>query len=280
MDKKTKKKGSALPITAIILSCVAILLSIVIILGAILMPIIKFAKAIIKTILTLAIPTAIVLIAYLVAPDALKYSTVPIYGGCQITQYIGGVFSSGELVIPETINDETVVSIGESAFEGNTGLVSVTLPSGVKNIEANAFAYCESLEKIVFPDGLEYIGDNAFIGCTSLKSIEIGASTRFIGNNAFQDCTSLESVEISNGVEEIGMQAFYNCTSLKAIEIPQNVFKIGMGAFFGCDSMTTAIIYGSYNVGDGTVSVGDYPNLQQMANALTGIYSQYDWVKE
>jgi hypothetical protein len=53
-----------------------------------------------------------------------------------------------------------------------------------------------------------------------------------------------------------------------------------MGAFFGCDSMTTAIIYGSYNVGEGTVSVGDYPNLQDMADALTGTYSQYDWEKD
>ena len=276
MEEKKKKKGSALPIVSIILSCVSILLALVILAWIVLAPIVEFLFAIGMVLFVWSIPLTIFIIMFIIDSDQITYSTVPIYGGCQIVSNISFLTPS-EVVIPQTINDEQVISIGESVFQGRDDITSVVLPDGLKNIEASAFAFCPNLEKVVIPDSVEDIGDNAFIGCTSLKEIEIGASTRFIGNNAFQDCTSLEKVTFKNGLEDIGMQAFYGCTSIKAIEIPSGVFKIGMGAFFGCDGMTTAMIYGTYNVGEGTVSVTDYPNLQDMANALTGIYSQYDW---
>ena len=279
MEKKTKKKSSAIPIVSIILSAIAIILCLAIIAGAILKPIIEFASVIFIWLAIASMVVLVVVISYINDPYGVIYLTSPIeYGGCQIVG-LNDVFSS-ELTVPSEIDGEAVVSIGESVFAYTETVTKVVISEGVRNIEAGAFQYCTNLEEIVLPDSLEYIGDGAFMGCESLKSVKIGKNTRFIGNNAFQDCTALETVELSNGVEEIGKQAFYNCSSLRAITIPQNVFKIGMGAFFGCDSMTTAIIYGSYNVGEGTVSVGDYPNLQDMADALTGIYSQYDWEKD
>lgn len=277
MEKTKKKKGSALPIVSIILSCVAIVLALAILACMILGPIIETIFAIGIVLLAWGIPLTVFVIILLTNPDEMVYSTVPIYGGCQITSYLN--ISGSDIEIPQTIGDEQVISIGQDAFNGYDNLTSVTLPYGLKNIEARAFAFCTSLETIVIPDTVEYIGDDAFLGCSSLKSIEIGSSTRFIGNNAFADCTSLETVTLKIGLEEIGMQAFYGCTSLRAIEIPISVFKIGMGAFSGCDSMTSAMIYGSYKVGDITVSVGDFPNAQDIAFALKNTYSQYTWEK-
>lgn len=275
-----KSKKSKLTIVAIILSSIAIVLALAIIAGVILKPVIDFVGSIISFVVVIGVLVVggiIILSNSGMYFGSEPYLTSDIYGGCQIN-YSLNLFDS-EIVVPETINDMQVVSIGASAFEANENVTKIVLPNGLKNIEENAFAYCTSLEEIVIPDTVEYIGDNAFLGCSSLKSIEIGASTRFIGVGAFQDCVSLETVTLKNGLEEIGMQAFYGCTSLRAIEIPKNVFKIGMGAFYGCESMTFAMIYGLYKVGDTTVSVGDFPNAQEMAYALTNTYSQYDWEK-
>ncbi len=277
---EVKKKKSALPIVAIVLSCIAIVLALAILAGAILKPIIDFVTSIISVVVIVGIVIiggVIIISSAGLSIGSMSYLTTPIYGGCQIIENLD--FFTQELVIPETVNDEQVISIGASAFEGNETITKVVLPNGLTSIEESAFAYCTSLEEVVIPDTVEYIGDNAFLGCESLKSIEIGKNTRFIGNNAFADCTSLETVTLKSGLEEIGMQAFYGCTKLRAIDIPISVFKIGMGAFFGCDSMTSAMIYGSYNVGEQTISVGDFPNAQDIAVALKNTYSQYDWEK-
>ena len=59
---------------------------------------------------------------------------------------------SGEFTIPETVeyNGTTykVTKIGESAFEGNTSLTKITIPSSVKEIGYNAFKGCSNLESI------------------------------------------------------------------------------------------------------------------------------------
>jgi len=53
--------------------------------------------------------------------------------------------SAATVVIPETVEGYTVTAIGESAFEGNTGLVSIDLPDTIEVIGKYAFKNCTSL---------------------------------------------------------------------------------------------------------------------------------------
>lgn len=59
---------------------------------------------------------------------------------------------SGEYDIPETITYEgvtyTVTSIGNAAFENNTNLTDVTIPSTITSIGESAFAGCSNLKSI------------------------------------------------------------------------------------------------------------------------------------
>ncbi len=137
---------------------------------------------------------------------------------------------------------DSVTSIGYSAFDDCTSLISITIPNGVTSIGGGAFSGCTSLTSITIPDSVTEIGYNAFSGCTSLTSITIPDSVTSIGDSAFSGCTSLASITIPSSVTEIGGSAFSGCTSLTSITIPNGVTSIGDWAFSGCSSLTSITI--------------------------------------
>ena len=107
--------------------------------------------------------------------------------------------------------DGSVTSIGNSAFDGCTGLTRITIPDSVTSIESWAFDGCTGLTGITIPDSVTEIGWYAFRGCTGLTSITIPNSVTSIGNSAFYGCTGLTSITIPNSVKSIGKLAFDGC---------------------------------------------------------------------
>lgn len=65
---------------------------------------------------------------------------------------------------------------------------TLSLPSGMRAIESQAFSGDTSITSVVLPSGAESIGDKAFLGCSSLQDIYIPASVTSIGTNALQGC--------------------------------------------------------------------------------------------
>ena len=70
---------------------------------------------------------------------------------------------------------DSVTSIGDSAFEGCTGLTNITIPDSVTSIGYRAFYGCTGLTNITIPDGVTSIGGGAFFGCTGLTNIQKGS---------------------------------------------------------------------------------------------------------
>ena len=58
----------------------------------------------------------------------------------------------------------------------------ITIPSGVTEIEKEAFCYCETLKKVTIPEGVTKIGDRAFKGGVT---IDLPVSVTYLGVNAF-----------------------------------------------------------------------------------------------
>ena len=121
--------------------------------------------------------------------------------------------------------------IGHGAFDGCSGLTSVTIPNSVVSIGVNAFAFCSSLTSITIPNSVTRIGGSAFFGCSGLTSISISDNLTSIEYGTFCNCSSLTSVIIPNGVTSIGESAFDNCSGLTSIVIPNTVTSIGKYAF-------------------------------------------------
>jgi hypothetical protein len=81
-----------------------------------------------------------------------------------------------------------VTSIGAGAFQGCSGLTSVTIGNSVTSIGPGAFADCSGLTSVTIDNSVTSIGAGAFYSCSSLASITCNAITApTIGSNTFQE---------------------------------------------------------------------------------------------
>ena len=138
----------------------------------------------------------------------------------------------------------SVISIGESAFSGCSGLKSVNIPNSIISIGESAFSGCSGLKSVNIPTSITSISYSMFYNCTGLTNINIPNSVVTIGNSAFYGCKGLTSIEIPNSVTSIGGYAFYGCTGLKNLFIGTSITSIGEQAFYSCYNISTLMITG------------------------------------
>ena len=146
----------------------------------------------------------------------------------------------------------TVTSIGNSAFNGCTGLTSITIPESVTSIGAYVFKNCTSLTSITIPEGVISIDIAPFAYCTNLTSITVDA-----GNKKFDsrgNCNAIietatntllhgcPSTVIPNDVTKINSNAFYGCNGLTSITIPESVTSIDINPFQDCANLTSITV--------------------------------------
>lgn len=99
-----------------------------------------------------------------------------------------------ELSTNSVIISNSVVSIGNEAFDNCNNLTSVTISDSVENLGENAFKYCGNLSNVTMGTNVKTIGDFCFRRNTSLSNITIPDSITDIGNKIFDECINLNSI--------------------------------------------------------------------------------------
>ena len=82
-------------------------------------------------------------------------------------------------------------------------LESIKLPNSITSIGNSAFEGCSGLTPIDIPNSVTSIGNSAFSGCCGLTSVTIPNNVTSIGIYAFLDCSGITSFEIPNSVKNI-----------------------------------------------------------------------------
>ena len=156
------------------------------------------------------------------------------------TQYISSCFLRENDDTTTVIFPDSLLEIGEEAFDDCDGLESVSLPDGLTIIGNRAFRNCSDIKgTVTIPDSVTFIGESAFENCDNVTSAVFGRGVNEIAVKAFSCCDSLESIEIPDTITVIGQQAFEQCTSLTTVTIPDTITKIGYMAFEKCSGLET-----------------------------------------
>ena len=184
----------------------------------------------------------------------------PMYHATEL--YINNVcVSKGTLTIPDGVTSvgnytfynfkritdvkfpsNSLLSIGNSAFENCVNLTSVTIPNSVTSMKRYAFQNCSKLSNAILGTGLKTIEAGCFWRCSSLTNIQIPNSITSIENDVFRECTSLENIVIPNSVLTLGDQAFESCSKLQNVTLSTNLKQINSEVFISCIALQSILI--------------------------------------
>lgn len=193
---------------------------------------------------------------------------------------------SGSITIPQTVESDgttyTVTAVGESAFEGCTGVTGLSLPATVRNIGSYCFYNC-NFTSLQLPDSLRTLGDHAFL-YSRISSLHLPACFEEYGNATFwarnlssitvdstnpyyrsidgwlysKDSLTLcvvpdgvsGSVSVPSHVRHLGNMAFGFCQNVTAVSLPQGLISIGDFAFNICAHINNVVLPASVaNIG-------------------------------
>ena len=160
---------------------------------------------------------------------------------------IYGKLPNNVVTIPEGVK-----SIDAGAYYGQFDITKVILPYSLTEIGANAFQDCIRLEEVAFlaPDdekavcALATIGNYAFDGCVSLSKFpfETANNLQSVGTYGFQD-TALETLDLSKNVvlKTLGNYSFAYIDALTEIKaLPDSLTTTGTYLFYYCVNLQKA----------------------------------------
>lgn len=100
----------------------------------------------------------------------------------------------------------SLTSIGSRAFYSCTALTSVTLPDSVTHLSEYAF-YATGLTSVIIGKGIREIDEGVFENCTSLSQVTLSENITSIGERAFTGCASLSSILLPKHIRYIADKA-------------------------------------------------------------------------
>lgn len=159
--------------------------------------------------------------------------------GLRITAYNG--FETDRVIIPNEIDGQPVISIGEKAFM-NATISEVILPKSIKAILSKAFSGCKNLKHIDLPDALEYLDEMCF-SRSGLTDIAFPNALKVVPSFCCAECSELETISFGGQIKKIEYSAFGGCKKVCSVSLPESLSEIGTKAF--AETSITTIIFPS-----------------------------------
>ncbi len=161
------------------------------------------------------------------------------YPANEIPEFAFSTMVTNQAIGKKTLTSITlpnnIISIGNSAFYGCTGLTGIlTIPDSVTIIHGCAFCGCTGFKgSLIIPSSVDHIEDAAFESCTGFTgSLILPIYLSYIGSAAFESCTSLTSIITLDSVpvtgNSIGFSVFLNDKAIKNLYVPSgsiNAYK-------------------------------------------------------
>ena len=174
-------------------------------------------------------------------------------GKYTLLAYLG---DDAEIVLPEEYNGDSY-TVGESVFQGNTDITSVTIPSGVTRFATDAFKDCENLEAVKISDlsawcGIDfatpetnplYYARKLYVNNEKITELTIPYDVTEVKPYAFNNATNLKKITISNNVTIVGESAFAGCSAVEHLYISKTIDQIGDYAFSNCLNISEVIVF-------------------------------------
>ena len=164
-----------------------------------------------------------------------------------------GLFSSLSTA-STTLTLARLTTIGDYAFNGSTGITSLTIPSTVTTIGTSSFNGCSNLATIILgytsTSTTVTVNSSAFSGIKAGITIQGTTTNCVIPNNMFKTLsTTSTTVTIvstttpaTTSIITIGDNAFNGSTGITSLTIPSTVTTIGTSSFNGCSNLATIIL--------------------------------------
>ena len=163
--------------------------------------------------------------------ETLIYAKQIDENGNETYEVIGDTEKNAYIKIPATHNNIPVTKIANGAFSGSIDLKHIVIPDSIVSIGDMAFENCRRLISVTLPENnYVSIGRETFWDCQKLKIFSFEKITE-IDNHSFIGCESLTEIVLSDKITSISPHTFTDCYNIQSITIPLNVTLISHSAF-------------------------------------------------
>ena len=164
------------------------------------------------------------------------------------------------VTIPATIDEMTVVAIGDNAFANNTTILEVTIPESVIEIGEEAFVGCPQLRNVIIPDTVLSVSDTAFETNCNLTILSFYKSAAYYAaKSAEVDFKIVDTIEENIVTETLNETQTWRINLLSGLlyisgtgEIP-NYSSASATPWYNYASSLTGLV-----IDDGITKIGNY----------------------